>query len=258
MKTESHLRCLSILITIIHSRPADVRVLKWRSDFMNFRRINQNINRLNAIDTYRYFYLTVNANWVTHETHIKQSTLAEAWNLKSSSAVIKRFEQAKLLTKGIEQIRGQYGTFPRNTYHIIIGKWVGISKKLLNEPISDELKGFLILLKSFCINYTNRCLYTTPEELVDWMLKLKEEDIKRLLDEAEQAGYIRGDIEKDKRFITLTRDDLFAVWEESEGQKLYRLYPNPYSQEECDDMLQPRGTPDYEDKPYPNSKNRTF
>lgn len=217
---------------------------------MDFRRINQNVNRLSAIDTYRYFYLVVNANWVTQETHIKQSTLAEAWKLKKSSAVIKRFEVAELLTKEPEHIRGQYGTFPRNKYCIIIGKWVGISVALLDEPISDELKGFLILLKSFCINYTNRCLYTTPDELADWMLKIKAEDIDRLLDEAEQAGYIKGEIEKGKRFITLTRDDLFAVWEESDGQKLYRIYPHPFTQEECDDMLQPRGTPDYEDKPY--------
>lgn len=224
---------------------------------MNFRRINQNINRLNAIDAYRYFYLSVNANWVTHETHIKQSTLAKAWNIKNVSSVIKRFEQAKLLYKGQENITGQYGRFKRNTYYIIIGKWVGISIELLNEPISDELKGFLILLKSFCINHTNRCLYTTSEELADWLLKVKVTDIEKLLDETEQAGYIRGDIEKGKRFITLTRDDLFAVWKESEGQKLYRLYPHPYSQEQCDDMLQPRGTPDYEDKPYPNNKSRT-
>ena len=217
---------------------------------MDFRRINQNVNRLSAIDTYRYFYLVVNADWVTQETHIKQSTLAEAWNLKKSSAVIKRFEDAELLTKEPKHIRGQYGTFQRNTYHTIIGKWVGISVELLNEPISDELKGFLILLKSLCINYTNRCLHTTPDELADWMLKLKIEDIDRLLNEAEQAGYIKGEIEKGKRFITLTRNDLFAVWQESEGQKLYRIYPHPYSQEQCDDMLQPRGTPDYEDKPY--------
>lgn len=204
---------------------------------MNFRRINQNVNRLSTVDTYRYFYLVVKANWVTQETYIKQSALAEAWNLKKSSAVIKRFKDAKLLTKDIEHIRGQYGAFPRNTYHIIIGKWVGISVALLDEPISDELKGFLILLKSLCINYTNRCLYMTLDELADWMLK----DIYRLLNEAEQAGYIKGEVEKKKRFITLTRNDLFAVWEESEGQKLYRLYPHPFTQEECDDMLQPRG-----------------
>ncbi len=195
------------------------------------------MNRLSTVDTYRYFYLVVKANWVTQETYIKQSALAEAWNLKKSSAVIKRFKDAKLLTKDIEHIRGQYGAFPRNTYHIIIGKWVGISVALLDEPISDELKGFLILLKSLCINYTNRCLYMTLDELADWMLK----DIYRLLNEAEQAGYIKGEVEKKKRFITLTRNDLFAVWEESEGQKLYRLYPHPFTQEECDDMLQPRG-----------------
>lgn len=228
-----------------------------KGDDMNFRRINQNVNRLNAIDTYRYFYLAVNTDMFTLETHIKQSTLAEAWNLKSSSAVIKRFEDADLLTKDKEYIGGQYGVFPRNTYHIIIGKWVGISVELLNEPISDELKGFLILLKSLCINYTNRCLYTAPDELADWMIKLKTEDIDRLLNEAEQAGYIKGEIEKDKRFITLTRNDLFAVWEENEGQKLYRLYPHPFTQEECDDMLQPRGTPDYENRPYPNNKSCT-
>lgn len=221
-----------------------------KGGYMDFRRINQNVNRLSAIDTYRYFYLVVKADWITQETHIKQSTLAEAWNLKKSSAVIKRFEDAKLLTKEPEHIRGQYGTFSRNTYYIVIGKWVGISVALLNEPISDELKGFLILLKSLCINYTNRCLYTIPDELSDWMIRLKTEDIERLLNEAEQAGYIKGESEKGKRFITLTRDDLFAVWEENEGQKLYRLYPHPFTQEECDDMLQPRGTPDYEDKPY--------
>lgn len=224
---------------------------------MDFRRINQNVNRLSAIDTYRYFYLAVNADWVTQETHIKQSTLAQAWNLKSSSAVIKRFEDAELLTKETDYIGGQYGTFTRNTYHIIIGKWVGISVELLNEPISDELKGFLILLKSLCINYTNRCLYTAPDELANWMIKLKTENTDRLLNEAEQAGYIKGEMEKGKQFITLTRNDLFAVWEESEGQKLYRLYPHPFTQKECDDMLQPRGTPDYENRPYPNNKSRT-
>lgn len=224
---------------------------------MDFRRINQNVNRLSAIDTYRYFYLAVKADWITQETHVKQSTLAEAWNLKSSSAVIKRFEDAKLLTKETDYIGGQYGTFSRNTYQIIIGKWVGISVELLNEPISDELKGFLILLKSLCINYTNRCLYTAPDGLADWMIKLKTEDIDRLLNEAEQAGYIKGEMEKGKQFITLTRDDLFLVWEENRGQKLYRIYPHPFIQEECDDMLQPRGTPDYENRPYPNNKSRT-
>lgn len=113
---------------------------------MDFRRINQNVNRLSAVDTYRYFYLAVNADMFTQETHIKQSSLAEAWNIKNVSSVIKRFEQAELLHKGQENITGQYGRFKRNTYHINIGKWVGISVALLDEPISDELKGFLILL----------------------------------------------------------------------------------------------------------------
>ena len=224
------------------------------------RKVSQEVaSKLTAKETYIYFCLLCKCNWITLKTAIKQSTLAEFSGIpqRTISRAIQKFYAKELIDIKDTPIIGTKGTFTRYNYQLFAIYWVLIKVKLTDEPIGQELKGFLVLLKLSCINYTNRCLYTTAEELADCMPKVKLPDVERLLKEAEQAGYIKYKNKKDVQFIELIRKDLFLTGKESQGQKIYRIYPHPFNEEECADLLKAREAPDYKDKPYPNNKSRT-
>ena len=86
--------------------------------------------------------------------------------------------------------------------------WVMVDEKLVKEPISNELKGFLIMLKIRCLNYTNVCGYSV-RALAD-TLSIGKSMVDRYLQQAEELGYITADerqnmdqlIEDDARLLS--------------------------------------------------------
>lgn len=115
----------------------------------------------------------------------------------------------------------------------LISHYVYIDGKLINEPIKRELKGFLILLKIRCLNYTNICAYSVRE--LSETLTIGKSMVNNYLKMAEETGYIKRD--KKKKTIQLLNDEIFIVARETDIASMRNFYPEIIT----DDMYDKRG-----------------
>ena len=172
-------------------------------------RITENIaGKLNAKEAYLFYCLSLNADFHTHKSDIKQETLAKEYGIKDTDQIsdwLYHFQSCGLLTVIKTNIKGQYGQFQRCRYQLVAEHYVLISSLLQDEPISRQLKGFLILLKCLCLNGTNTTLYSQGQLANE--LKMGKSTISKYISEAIDKAYIV----KDKKGIHLLRDDIFFV-----------------------------------------------
>ena len=103
-----------------------------------------------------------------------------------------------------------------------------ITNKLYNEPISKELKGFLVLLKCKCLNGTNTTLYSQNKLAEE--LGLSKGTISRYMNEAIERGYAK----RDKKGIHLLREDIFLITSESQLAIIKNLYPEIITDEDLE------------------------
>ena len=100
--------------------------------------------------------------------------------------------------------------FNRCSYQLDTEHYVLITNKLYDEPISKELKGFLILLKCKCLNGTNTTLYSQNRLAEE--LGLAKGTVSKYINEAEEKGYVK----RNKKGIHLLREDIFLKTSESQ------------------------------------------
>lgn len=197
---------------------------------MNYRKLNNGIAEvLSPAECYTYFCLTLKSDYETLESNVKQETLAKYVGVSTST--IQR-HLAKMYDEGFIWIDREYrkkdeDVFKKNHYTLLYDfsiyeddcgftHWVMVDEKLVKEPISNELKGFLIMLKIRCLNYTNTCGYSV-RGLAD-TLSIGKSMVDRYLKEAEDLGYIKRN--KKKKNIELLRDDIFIIARETDIHKL--------------------------------------
>ena len=210
---------------------------------MNYRRINNRIAEvLSPAECYTYFCLTLKSDFETLESNVKQDTLAKF--VGASVSTIQR-HLYKLHDEGFiwtdtETHKKDGNLFKKNHYTLLYDfsihedsdfvHWVMIDGQLVDEPISKELKGFLIMLKIRCINYTNTCCYTV-RELAE-TLSIGKTMVDRYLLQAEELGYVKRD--KKKKNIKLLRDDIFIVARETDIHKMRNFCAEAVCDEDYD------------------------
>lgn len=130
----------------------------------SYRKITSNIaGKLNLLETYLFYCLALYSDCYTMESHVKQENLANFYGIKDTDQIrewLYKFESFRLIKIDKTSISGQYGIFNRCSYLLNTEHYVLISNQLYDEPISKQLKGFLILLKCVCLNGTNTTLYS--------------------------------------------------------------------------------------------------
>lgn len=172
-------------------------------------RITERIaGKLKPKEAYLYYCLALKSDFHTHESDIKQETLANEYGIKDTDQIsdwLYHFQSCGLLTIIKTNIKGQYGRFKRCKYQLNTEHYVLISSVLHNEPISRQLKGFLILLKCKCLNGTNTTLYSQAQLANE--LKIAKSSLSNYLSEAKARGYLC----KDEKGIHLLRDDIFLM-----------------------------------------------
>lgn len=178
---------------------------------MNYRMINNHIaDRLSLSETYSYLILALKSDYETLVSNINQETLAAMVGVNRSTiqdhitkmaeneiiykslhlGYINNHGSKKCQYKLIYDISPKYGT-PEH--------WVWIDIGLLDkEPISKELKAFLVKLKIMCFNNTNECHYSI-RKLEEAGIGIKRSSIDKYLKQAEALGYIT----RKKGIITL-------------------------------------------------------
>jgi hypothetical protein len=172
-------------------------------------RITERIaGKLKPKEAYLYYCLALKSDFHTHESDIKQETLANEYGIKDTDQIsdwLYHFQSCGLLTIIKTNIKGQYGRFQRSKYQLNTEHYVLISSVLHNEPISRQLKGFLLLLKCKCLNGTNTTLYSQAQLANE--LKIAKSSLSNYLSEAKARGYLC----KDEKGIHLLRDDIFLM-----------------------------------------------
>ena len=211
---------------------------------MNYRKLNNGIAEvLSPAECYTYFCLTLKSDYETLESNVKQETLAEYVGVSIST--IQR-HLAKMYDEGFIWIdrdthKKDENVFKKNHYLLLydlsvhdnecdLTHWVMVDEKLVREPISNELKGFLIMLKIRCLNYTNVCAYSV--RALAETLSIGKTMVDRYLIQAEELGYIKRN--KKKKNITLLRDDIFIIARETDIHKLRNFCAEAVCDEDYD------------------------
>ena len=195
-----------------------------------YRKITSNIaGKLNLLETYLFYCLALCSDCYTLESHIKQENLANFYGIKKTDQIrewLHKFESLGLIKIDKSDIYGQYGKFNRCSYLLNTEHYVLITNKLYDEPISRELKGFLILLKCKCLNGTNTTLYNQTQLAKEFNLSVGT--ISKYINEAIDNGYIK----KDKKGIHLLREDIFIITSESQLAIMKNVYPEIITDED--------------------------
>lgn len=195
-----------------------------------YRKITSNIaGKLNLLEAYLFYCLALCSDCYTMESHVKQENLANFYGIKKTDRIrewLHKFESLGLVRIDKSDIYGQYGKFNRCSYQSDTEHYVLITNKLYDEPISRELKGFLILLKCLCLNGTNTTLYSQNRLAEE--LNLSTGTISKYINEAIDKGYVK----KDKKGIHLLNDKMFIITSESTLAKLKNLYPEIITDED--------------------------
>lgn len=197
---------------------------------VSYRRITENIaGKLDLLEAYLFYCLALCSDCYTMVSNIKQETLTGFYGIKKEDQIrewLHKFEDLNLIQINKQPIKGKYGSFDRCSYILNTEHYVLISNKLYNEPISRQLKGFLVLLKCKCLNGTNTCKYT--QSALAKELNISESSISRYLKQAEDKRYIK----KDDKGIHLKDRKMFIITSESTFALIKNVYPNILTDED--------------------------
>ena len=197
---------------------------------LSYRRITETIaGKLDLLEAYLFYCLALCSDCYTMVSNVKQEALTEFYGIKKDGQIrewLRKFENLNLIQIDKHPIKGKYGSFDRCRYTLNTEHYVLISNKLYSEPISRQLKGFLVLLKCKCLNGTNICQYTQSELAEE--LSISPSSVSRYLKQAEDCGYIK----RDDKGIHLKDRKIFIITSESTFAFVKNVYPNILTDED--------------------------
>ena len=164
--------------------------------------------KLKPKEAYLFYCLAMKSDFRTNLSNIKQKSLAEYYGIKDTDQIsdwLYKFQSQGLLRIIKLNVKGQYGKFHRCKYQLNTDNYVFISEVLHDEPISSQLKGFLILLKCKRLNGTNTTKYSQNQLAKE--LGIATGTISNYIKQAIANGYIS----KDENGIHLLREDIFYI-----------------------------------------------
>ena len=174
---------------------------------IQYRKITELIaGRLKPKEAYLFYCLALKSDFITNESYITQDSLAKFYGIKDVDQIrewLYKFQSKGLLTIVKNKVKGQYGTFHKCKYILNAEHYNLISDLLKEEPISNQLKGFLILLKCKCLNGTNTTKFSQNQLAKE--LGISAGAISQYMKDAIDNAYVS----KDDKGIHLLREDIF-------------------------------------------------
>ena len=174
---------------------------------IQYRKITELIaGRLKPKEAYLFYCLALKSDFITNESYITQDSLAKFYGIKDVDQIrewLYKFQSKGLLTIIKSKVKGRYGTFRKCKYILNAEHYNLISDLLKEEPISSQLKGFLILLKCKCLNGTNTTKFSQNQLTKE--LGISAGAISQYMKDAIDNAYVS----KDEKGIHLLREDIF-------------------------------------------------
>lgn len=174
---------------------------------IQYRKITELIaGRLKPKEAYLFYCLALKSDFITNESYITQESLAKFYGIKDVDQIrewLYMFQSKGLLTIIKSKVKGRYGTFRKCKYILNAEHYNLISDLLKEEPISSQLKGFLILLKCKCLNGTNTTKFSQNQLAKE--LGISAGAISQYMKDAIDNAYVS----KDDKGIHLLREDIF-------------------------------------------------
>ena len=174
---------------------------------IQYRKITELIaGRLKPKEAYLFYCLALKSDFITNESYITQESLAKFYGIKDVDQIrewLYMFQSKGLLTIIKSKVKGRYGTFRKCKYILNAEHYNLISDLLKEEPISSQLKGFLILLKCKCLNGTNTTKFSQNQLTKE--LGISAGAISQYMKDAIDNAYVS----KDDKGIHLLREDIF-------------------------------------------------
>ena len=174
---------------------------------IQYRKITELIaGRLKPKEAYLFYCLALKSDFITNESYITQDSLAKFYGIKDVDQIrewLYMFQSKGLLTIIKSKVKGRYGTFRKCKYILNAEHYNLISDLLKEEPISSQLKGFLILLKCKCLNGTNTTKFSQNQLANE--LGISTGSISQYMKDAIDNAYVS----KDDKGIHLLREDIF-------------------------------------------------
>ena len=174
---------------------------------IQYRKITELIaGRLKPKEAYLFYCLALKSDFITNESYITQESLAKFYGIKDVDQIrewLYMFQSKGLLTIIKSKVKGRYGTFRKCKYILNAEHYNLISDLLKDEPVSSQLKGFLILLKCKCLNGTNTTKFSQNQLAKE--LGISAGAISQYMKDAIDNAYVS----KDEKGIHLLREDIF-------------------------------------------------
>ena len=174
---------------------------------IQYRKITELLaGRLKPKEAYLFYCLALKSDFITNESYITQESLAKFYGIKDVDQIrewLYMFQSKGLLTIIKSKVKGRYGTFRKCKYILNAEHYNLISDLLKEEPISSQLKGFLILLKCKCLNGTNTTKFSQNQLTKE--LGISAGAISQYMKDAIDNAYVS----KDEKGIHWLREDIF-------------------------------------------------
>ena len=174
---------------------------------IQYRKITELIaGRLKPKEAYLFYCLALKSDFITNESYITQESLAKFYGIKDVDQIrewLYMFQSKGVLTIIKSKVKGRYGTFRKCKYILNAEHYNLISDLLKEEPISSQLKGFLILLKCKCLNGSNTTKFSQNQLTKE--LGISAGAISQYMKDAIDNAYVS----KDEKGIHLLREDIF-------------------------------------------------
>ena len=213
---------------------------------MNYRMINNHVaEELSLSETYTYLILALKSDYETYKSTIKQSTLSDLVGLCENKTRdhLDKMHDLGIIYKGRDDFytNGHGGKkckykllYDINGKHNTPEHWVYIDIGLLDrEPISKELKAFLVKAKICCYNYTNYFEYSAREMAP--LVNLGHSSVSKYISQAIKLGYIvKTEVGKKTRY-TLTNNDIFIIPRETDIAVWKGVYPEAMDENDFDE-----------------------
>lgn len=120
-----------------------------------------NTGRSKPVDIYVWAYIKLCSDYTTNISHITEERLSELTNipLRTIGRSIKRLKDANCMTVHTKILDG---CKKRNSYHFKTGEqnFSLIDNSFFHKGYTPKIAGFMLLMRSTCINNTDKILWT--------------------------------------------------------------------------------------------------